>query len=189
MSTPPEDNDPFDRTDPAGDEPGPNPPETPAADSGAPSFVGAHGGTRPDTDDAGAEGSGEAVPAQAPDRSSGLLSAETFALTALALFAMTVFSGQLVQLFTTVTLIGDQPVPEDQVAQFSTQVLIGGGLALLTALVAVLALVLSGPRSRPWARWVAGAMLIASLLLLLMAIVTYVQMPAGTAPPQPVIPE
>ncbi|WP_150236338.1 hypothetical protein [Nocardiopsis quinghaiensis] len=115
----------------------------------------------------------------------GILSAETFALTSLVLLAVTVLSGQLFQLFTTMLLIGDQPVPSNQVAQFSTQVVISGVAAAVAALAAGISLLMAGAGTRPWARWVATTALIVSLLLVLLAVVTYILMPAGAEMQQP----
>ncbi|GHD27204.1 hypothetical protein [Nocardiopsis kunsanensis] len=121
-------------------------------------------------------------------RPGGLLGSETFALTAVFLLALTLLSSQIVQLFSTVLQIGDQPVPHDQVAQLSNQALVGGGLALLTVLFAALALVLTNMGTRPWARWLAMANVIVGVLFVIMAVLTYVMIPAGTEPQMPQMP-
>ena len=178
MSTSAEGNDPTDPTRGPARDPGrePEPGADPATGTGVPAQEPAmveEPLLEPD--------SGVAAP-ERTDRPSGALGAETLALTALFLLAVTVLSSQLVQLFTTVVLIGGQPVPVDQVSQFSVQLLIGGGLAALTAILAGLALALASFRTRPWARWLAASVLIVSLLLVLLAVVAYVMMPAGSTP-------
>lgn len=144
-----------------------------------------------------AEGSTEQDPGEAPvstgaaaygPRPGGLFGAETFSLTAVFLLALTLLSSQIVQLFSTVLQIGDQPVPHEQVAQLSNQALVGGGLALLTVLFAALALVLTNMGTRPWARWSAMATIIVGLLFVIMAVLTYVMIPAGTEPQMPQMP-
>ncbi|NYH50991.1 hypothetical protein HNR06_000580 [Nocardiopsis arvandica] len=188
MSTSPEDREPNDR---ARDAEGARAADDAPATGAEPSFTPQEGtGTEPSfapREDSGAEaaaprGEGEAPAEPGPG---GALSAETLALTALVLLAVTVFSGQLLQLFTTMVLIGDQPVPVDQVTQFSIQVIISGLSAAVAALVAGISLLMTRAGTRPWARWVATTALIVSLLLVLLAVVTYILMPAGTEMQQP----
>lgn len=124
----------------------------------------------------------------AEPRTGGLLGAETFALSAVFLLAVTLLSSQLVQLFSSVMQIGDQPVPHEQVAQLSNQALVGGGLALLTMLFAGLALVLADMGTRAWARWGAMATIIVGLLFVIIAALTYVMIPAGSEPQMPEMP-
>ncbi|MFD6952594.1 MULTISPECIES: hypothetical protein [unclassified Nocardiopsis] len=188
MSTSPEDRDPNDRAWDA--DRSRDADDAPATGAG-PSFTPQEGaGTEPSfapQEGAGAEAAAPWEEGEAPAEPGpgGVLSAETFALTALALLAVTVLSGQLLQLFTTMVLIGDQPVPVDQVRQFSTQVVIGGISAAVVALVAGISLIMTGAGTRPWARWAAATALIVSLLLVLLAVVTYILMPAGTEMQQP----
>src|SRR5690625_2792416 len=59
-------------------------------------------------------------------RPGGVFSAETFGLTALLLLAMTLLSGQLLEIFTNVLFIDGNPVPVEQVDQFSTQIVVRG---------------------------------------------------------------
>ena len=80
------------------------------------------------------------------------------------------------------------PSPHEQVAQLSNQALVGGSLALLTVLFAALALVLTNMGTRPWARWIAMANVIVGLLFVIMAVLTYVMIPAGTEPQMPQMP-
>lgn len=180
MSTSPEDNDPTDRTQ--GTDRTPDADDAPGAESRVPFTSEEYRGAGVDAGAATPQEEGFAKP-------SGPLSAETFALTALALLAVTALSSQLLQLFTTAILVGDQPVPMDQVTQLSTQIIIGGTAAAVTALTAGLALALSDTGSRPWARWAATAALIVSLLLLILAVVAYALLPAGTELQPPVIPQ
>ncbi|WP_223830218.1 hypothetical protein [Nocardiopsis quinghaiensis] len=121
-------------------------------------------------------------------RPGGVLSTETFSLVALFLLAITVFSGQLIGLLATVSSIGDQPVAAAQVAQLNTQITVSGTLAAATALTAALAFVLSGTGTRHWARWTASAVLITGLLLVVVAVLTYLQVPAGVEQQPPMTP-
>ncbi|WP_017616440.1 phage holin family protein [Nocardiopsis salina] len=138
------------------------------------------------------EGHGEAPVSAgavaAQPRTGGLLGSETFTLSAVFLLAVTLMSSQLVQLFSSVMQIGDQPVPHEQVAQLSNQALVGGGLALLTVLFAGLALVLADVGTRAWARWGAMATIIVGLLFVIVAALTYVMIPAGSEPQMPEMP-
>ncbi|NYH50989.1 heme/copper-type cytochrome/quinol oxidase subunit 3 [Nocardiopsis arvandica] len=151
----------------------------------------------PETDEPGeAVEHDEATEAEAAEESAfmadprpgGVLSTETFGLVALFLLAITMFSGQLIGLLTTVSSIGDQPVTVAQVAQLNTQITVGGTLAAASALTAALALVLSGTGTRDWARWTASAVLITGLLLVVVAVLTYLQVPAGVAQQPPMMP-
>ena len=98
------------------------------------------------------------------------------------------FSSQIVQLFGTATQLGDQPVQHEQVAQLSNQALVGGGLALLTVLFAALALAPADMGTRGWARWSAMATVIVGLLFVIVAVLTYIMIPAGTDPQMPEMP-
>ncbi|RKS04633.1 hypothetical protein DFP74_0193 [Nocardiopsis sp. Huas11] len=126
---------------------------------------------------------GTTVVAQPEPRPGGALSAETFSLVALFLLILTMLSGRLVELFATVSSIGDQPVAAAQVAQLNTQITTSGAMAAITVLFAVLALVLSGTGTRTWARWTATATLITGLLFVAVAIATYVMVPVGVEQP------
>ncbi|WP_304451155.1 hypothetical protein [Nocardiopsis sp. YSL2] len=116
-------------------------------------------------------------------RPGGALSSETFSLVALFLLILTMLSGRLVELFATVASIGDQQVAVAQVAQLNTQITTSGAMAAITVLFAVLSLVLSGAGTRTWARWTASATLITGLLFVLVAVATYVMVPAGVEQP------
>ncbi len=118
----------------------------------------------------------------------GVFSAETFALTSLILLAVPIVSGQILQLLTAVLLIRDQTVAVEQVSQMSIQAAVSGAPALLAALAAALSLALSRRGTRYWARWVALASLIMSLLLVIAALMTFVLLPAGTDLPPPAFP-
>lgn len=184
MSTTPEDNDPANHNTGSGDTA-----ETPA--SGSTASDAQYPGDTPH-DFAGSQGTetqyaGDAdyVPVAAEPRTGGVLSAETFALTGLFLLAVTVFSGQLIQVFSSVLLIGDQPIQIQQAAQLNAQVVISGLLAALTAVLAGLGLVLSGRGTRPWARWMATATLIVGVLFIILAAVTFTLVPAGAEPEMP----
>lgn len=128
------------------------------------------------------------APVAGEPRTGGVFSAETFALTGVFLLAVTVFSGQLIQIFGSVLLIGDEPVQAQEVAQLNSQVIISGLLAALTVVLAGLGLALSGRGTRPWARWVATATLIVGVLFILLAVATYLQVPVGAEPEMPPMP-
>lgn len=130
----------------------------------------------------------EAAPVSEP-RPGGFFSAETFGLTALLLLAVTLMTGQIIEIFTNLLLIGGQAIPVEQVAQLNIQLLVGGILGLITALTAVLALVLADAGTRPWARWVSAAALITSLLLVIVAVVSYLLVPAGVEQQMPTFPQ
>lgn len=124
----------------------------------------------------------------AEPRGGGLLGSETFTISAVFLLTVTLFSSQIVQLFGTATQLGDQPVQHEQVAQLSNQALVGGGLALLTVLFAALALAPADMGTRGWARWSAMATVIVGLLFVIVAVLTYIMIPAGTDPQMPEMP-
>ncbi|MGW9347851.1 hypothetical protein [Nocardiopsis flavescens] len=135
------------------------------------------------------DGTGEetGAGAVAVSAAGGVLSAETFALVGLALLAVTVLSGQLVELFTGMVLVGGNPIAAEQITQIRTQIAAGGTLALLTALASALSLALANAGSRPWARWAATAGLIVGLLFVLVAVAAFLMIP-DAAPAQPMAP-
>lgn len=135
------------------------------------------------TEEAAAGTEEPATAAVAEPRPGGALSAETFSLVALFLLILTMLSGRLVELFATVSSIGDQQVAVAQVAQLNTQITTSGAMAAITVLFAVLALVLSNAGTRTWARWTATATLITGLLFVVVAVATYVMVPAGVEQP------
>jgi len=122
-------------------------------------------------------------------RPGGVFSAETFGLTALLLLAMTLLSGQLLEIFTNVLFIDGNPVPVEQVDQFSTQIVVGGVLAAISVLTSVLALVLSDAGTHPWARWVSTATFIVGLLLVIIAVLSYIMLPEGVEQQMPSFPQ
>jgi hypothetical protein len=139
--------------------------------------------TGPDAATADADAPAPLSATTAVPRSGGALSAETFSLVALFLLILTMLSGRLVELFATVSSIGDQPVAVDQVAQLNTQIMTTGAMAVITVLFAVLSLVLGGAGTRAWARWTASATLITGLLFVAVAVATYVMVPTGVEQP------
>lgn len=144
------------------------------------------GGAEPHVEDSA---TAEAVPVSVGPRPGGFFSAETFGLTALLLLAVTIMTGQLIEIFTNLLLIGGQAIPVEQVAQLNIQLLVGGVLCLITALTAVLALVLADAGTRPWARWAGAAALIISLLLVIVAVISYLLVPAGVEQQMPTFPQ
>ena len=144
------------------------------------------GGTEPENVEDGA--TTEAAPASEP-HPGGVFSAETFGLTTLLLLAVTILSSQLTEIFTSVLLVGGQAVAIEQVAQLNIQLLVGGVLSVITVLTAVLALVLADTGTRPWARWAAAAALIVGLLFVLVAVASYIMVPAGVEQQMPTFPQ
>ncbi|GAB2495451.1 hypothetical protein [Nocardiopsis aegyptia] len=187
MSTSPENNSPTDNT--------PQPDEDAAATDGSaapaePTTTGEPTASEEvaaeEADATGEAATGTEEPATATmvePRPGGALSAETFSLVALFMLILTMLSGRLVELFATVSSIGDQQVAAAQVAQLNTQITTSGAMAAITVLFAVLALVLSGAGTRTWARWTATATLITGLLFVAVAVATYVMVPVGVEQP------
>lgn len=129
----------------------------------------------------------EGARAAAAPAGGGALSAETFALVGVALLAVTVLSGQLVELLTGMILVGGQPIAAEQIAQIRVQISAGGALALLAAVSSLLSLILGTAATRPWATWVATAGIIVGVLLMLVGAAAFLLIPEA-APPQPMVP-
>ncbi|WP_017605872.1 hypothetical protein [Nocardiopsis alkaliphila] len=123
------------------------------------------------------EGTEPGQEAPAEPRPGGAFSAETFALVGLVLLAVTIMSGQLIEMLTSMILVSGQPIAPEQIGQIEIQLMIGGAMALLTVIFAGLSLTLTNPGTRPWAKWSATAALIVALLLVLAAAVAYYLIP------------
>ncbi|GAB3718797.1 hypothetical protein [Nocardiopsis oceani] len=119
----------------------------------------------------------EAAPAE--PKPAGAFSAETLSIVAMVMLAVTVFSGQLLEILTSMILVGGQPIGPEQVAQIETQVMVGGAAALLTVLFSTLALALTNIGTRPWARWTGTAATIVGVLFVIAAAVAYFLIPEG----------
>ncbi|WP_306367779.1 hypothetical protein [Nocardiopsis sp. CC223A] len=129
----------------------------------------------------------EGAEAAAAPAGGGAFSAETFALVGLALLAVTILSGQLVQILTSMILVGGQPIAAEQIAQIRVQIAAGGTLALLTVVASLLSLALRAVATRPWARWAAMAGTIVGALFVLVGATAFLLIPEA-APPQPMMP-
>jgi len=189
VSTAPGDNDSPDRTPPTANE-GPKPTfepgvaaEVPDSATDQPSDSGAPADEAADSTGVGTEAAAAPTGPHGP-AASGVFSTETFGIVGLVLLAVTVFSGQLLEILTSMLLVGGQPIGADQITQIRTQIMLGGSVALLAVVVSALALALSGARTRPWGRWVSAATLITGLLFVVIAAVSYLLIP-DAAPMMP----
>ena len=117
----------------------------------------------------------------------GVFSAETFALVGAALIAVTVLSGQLVELLTGMVLVGGKPIAIEQITQIRIQIGVGCALAVLASAASLLSLLLGAAGTRPWATWVAAAGITVGVLLMLIGAAAFLLIPEA-APPQPVVP-
>ncbi|MEU0489344.1 hypothetical protein ABZ249_08945 [Nocardiopsis sp. NPDC006139] len=117
----------------------------------------------------------------------GAFSAETFALVGVALLAVTILSGQLVQILTSMILVGGEPIAAEQIAQIRIQIAAGGTLALLTVVTSLLSLLLGTATTRPWAKWAAMVGIIVGVLFVLAGAAAFLLIPEA-APPQPMMP-
>ncbi|MGW8527132.1 hypothetical protein [Nocardiopsis sp. NPDC055824] len=192
MSTAPGDNDSPDRN-PLTPNEAPKPtfepgvaPEVPDSGAAHPSDSGPPTGEAADTREAEAEAAAVTAAPHAP-AASGVFSTETLGIVGLVLLAVTLFSGQLLEILTSMLLVGGQPIGADQITQIRTQIMLGGAVALLTVVVSALALVLADSRTRPWGRWVSAAALIAGLLFVAVAAVSYLLIPEAAPMMPPVM--
>ncbi|WP_067606005.1 hypothetical protein [Nocardiopsis listeri] len=172
---------------------GPENTTTDPEESGRPSFEPA--GTEPEPE-ASTETPHEAAEGQDPDqegdlnddaepvagstadhRPGGALSAETFGIVGLVLLGVTIMSGQLLEMLTSMILVSGQPIAPEQIGHIELQLMMGGGVALLAVLFAGLSLALLNPGTRPWAKWGATATVIVGLLFVIIAAVTFYMVP------------
>lgn len=153
--------------------------QTPGAEYGEPE--------RTDAEPTGEEAADAAAAGGGAGAGGGAFSAETFALVGLALLAVTILSGNLVEILTSMILIGGQPIAVEQIAQIRIQISAGAALALLTAVVSLLSLTLGSAATRPWAKWAATAGAIVGALFVFAGVVAFLLIPEA-APPQPMIP-
>lgn len=126
----------------------------------------------------------EAAPAE--PRTGGAFSAETLSIVSVVLLAVVVFSGQLLEILTSMILVGGQAIDPNQIRQIEMQIWMGGAVALLTVLTSTLALVLLNRGTRPWARWTATATTIVGFLFVLAAAAAFLLIPE--AAPQQMMP-
>lgn len=110
-------------------------------------------------------------------RPGGVLSAETFGIVGLVLLGVTIMSGQLLEMLTSMILVSGQPIAPEQIGHIELQLMMGGGAALLAVLFAGLSLALVNPGTRPWAKWGATATVIVGLLFVIIAAVAFYLVP------------
>lgn len=182
MSTTPEDNTGPEHAGPTPEGAGQPTFEPAAPAAGEPRDPEAGDGPAGEEHPAGEDGGAVAAPA-----AGGVFSAETFALVGLALLAVTIQSGQLVELFTGMVLVGGQPIAAEQISQIRIQISAGGALALLTAFASALSLLLGTAATRLWARWAAMAGTIVGTLFVLAGAAAFLLIPEAAAP-QPMMP-
>ncbi|GHC91459.1 hypothetical protein GCM10007079_38790 [Nocardiopsis terrae] len=125
-----------------------------------------------------------AVPAE--PRTGGAFSTETLSIVSVVLLAVTILTGQLLEILTSMLLVGDQTVDPAQIRQIEMQVWMGGAVALLTVLTSTLALALHNWGTRPWAKWTATATTIVGLLFVIVAAAAFLLMPEAS--PQQMMP-
>ena len=198
MSTTPEDNPGPQNSDKAPEEGGrptfePAGPTAPGTEEARPEYgqEGAHsfeGETAAYQDqEAAYQGEESAHEAPVEPRPGGAFSAETFAVVGLVLLGVTVMSGRLIEMLTSMILVGGQAIAPEQVSHIELQLMAGGAVALLTVLFAGLSLTLTNLGTRPWAKWGATATLIVGLLFVITAAVAYYLMPEAAEPMVPPI--
>ncbi|WP_017581578.1 hypothetical protein [Nocardiopsis valliformis] len=124
--------------------------------------------------------------APAEPRTGGAFSSETLSIVGAALLAVTVLSGQLLEILTSMILVGGQAIDPNQIRQIEMQIWMGGAVALLTVLSSTLALALLNSGTRHWARWTATATTIVGFLFVLVAAASFLLIPE--AAPQQMLP-
>lgn len=124
--------------------------------------------------------------AAAEPRPGGAFSAETLSIVGVALLAVAIFSGQLLEILTSMILVGGEPIEGAQIRQIEMQIWMGGAVALLTVLTSTLALALLNKGTRQWARWTATATTIVGFLFVLVAAASFLLIPE--AAPQQMMP-
>ncbi len=187
VSTAPEDNDKPENTTSSGEgspqpkfEPGypaENPGATDAADSAEDGLA---------DEETGHDHEHEFEVTEAEPRPGGAFSTETLSIVGLALLAVTIFSGQLLELLTSMIMLGGQPIDAGQVRSIEAQLWMGGAVSLLTVLASTLALALLNRGSSPWARWTATATTVVGFLFVLVAAAAFLLVP--DAAPQQMMP-
>ncbi len=126
----------------------------------------------------------ESAPAE--PRTGGAFSSETLSIVSAALLAVTVLSGQLLEILSSMILVGGQAIDPNQIRQIEMQIWMGGAVALLTVLFATLALALLNRGTRDWAKWTATATAIVGFLFVLVAAAAFLLIPE--AAPQQMMP-
>ena len=125
------------------------------------------------------------VPPAEP-RTGGAFSSETLSIVSVVLLAVTVLSGQLLEILTSMILVGGQAIDPNQIRQIEMQIWMGGAAALLTVLSAPLAPALHKAGTRHWAKWTATATAIMGFLFVLVAAAAFLLIPE--AAPQQMLP-
>ena len=129
----------------------------------------------------------EALPAEPSP--GGVLSAETFTIAGLILLGVTVMSGQLIEILTSMILVDGQPIEGGQIRQIRIQLMTGGSMALIAVILGGLALSLTDAGSRHWARWGSAATILVGLMFVVVAAVAVYMIPEAAPqmmpPPMP----
>lgn len=186
MSTAPEDNKPENTTSTGGGSPQPKfepgyPAEAPGTAEAADTDT-AEGG--PTEEEVGHDHEFEVT--ETEPRPGGAFSSETLSIVGLALLAVTIFSGQLLELLTSMIMLGGQPIEGGQIRSIEAQLWMGGAVALLTVLASTLALALLNRGTSLWARWSATATTVVGFLFVLVAAAAFLLVP--DAAPQQMMP-
>lgn len=122
----------------------------------------------------------------AEPRTGGAFSSETLSIVGVVLLAVTILSGQLLEILTSMILVGGQAIDPNQIRQIEMQIWMGGAAALLTVLSSTLALALLNSGTRHWAKWTATATTIVGFLFVLVAAAAFLMVPE--AAPQQMLP-
>ena len=109
-----------------------------------------------------------------PAKASSVVSAETFALASLLLIAPAATGQRLFELFGRFAFTDVALETEGHLASVNADLLAYGGLGALTVLTASLSLALNRAATRPWARWLSSAAVLAGGVFVVLAIITYV---------------
>ncbi|WP_028649711.1 hypothetical protein [Nocardiopsis sp. CNT312] len=115
--------------------------------------------------------------APAPAGTPGILSAETLSVAGVLFLAPVLFSSRVFQLFGWFVLTD---TGAEQPALISAEIAVAGGTGALAVLSAAVSLVLSGTRTRAWARWTAAATVLVGLVALVASLITFVNVPSGS---------
>ncbi|WP_052745860.1 hypothetical protein, partial [Allosalinactinospora lopnorensis] len=114
------------------------------------------------------------APSAGPAPAGGIVSAETFSIAGLLALSAVFFGVRLTELLP--SLVG-----QSQEGVFAGIIAGDGAVALIAVALAVVSLLLANKSTRPWARWVATATIIAGVIFLAGAVTAYTLVPE----PQP----
>jgi hypothetical protein len=109
----------------------------------------------------------------------GVFSAESFSGLSLLLLGPVIVNPRLFTLFAWFGLTSAGTATPEEVALYNAEITVAGGLSALAVLIGALSLFLGNARTRAWARWGASAAVLAGTLFVVLAVVTYVSVPAA----------